>query len=401
VHFAEDLGLWLITKHADVRYALGDDEAFSNALTLAPVYEVCPEAMAIVMKIDAPPTTAAADAPTHVRTRRALRATFANTTTRVNEQYGPIVRRRVDELVSRLAARRGQTVDLITEFSAELPLLVVMDILGVPRQDQPRIRDWADGQIALVWGDPTPEEQVRLATGLLEFWHYCQDLVKDLAHGGELGDDFVSRALLYRRGDDSILTEAEVASLAFNLLVAGHETTSGLLAHALDQALSVRERWLRLVADPSGVPAFIEETLRFGPAIDAWLRLTTRDVEIGGETIPAGSRCLLVLGAANRDPSVFSDPDRFDPGRPDMRDHLTFGYGPHFCIGAGLARLEAQVAVTELVSRVPLLRLAPDHTTTFKPNVSFRAHRDLRAIVETADAAELQPDPPTRLGAAA
>src|SRR5262245_38373899 len=162
VQFAEDINLWLISSHADVKQALGDNEAFSNALTLMPVYEVSPEALAIVMKIDAPPTTAAADAPTHTRTRRALRATFANTATRVNEQYGPIVRRRVDELVSRLAVRRGEVVDLVSDFAAELPLLVVMDILGVPQRDVPRIKGWADGQIALVWGRPDPDEQVRL-----------------------------------------------------------------------------------------------------------------------------------------------------------------------------------------------------------------------------------------------
>jgi cytochrome P450 len=402
VHFAEDLGMWLITKHADVRYALGDSEAFSNALTLMPVYEISPEALDIVMKIDAPPTTAAADAPTHTRTRRALRATFANTTSRVEDQYGAIVRRRVDELVERLVARRGETVDLVTDFAAVLPLLVVVDILGVPARDVPRIKSWSDGQIALVWGDPDPEEQVRLATALLEFWHYCQDLVAERAHGGELGDDFISKALLYRRGDDSILTEAEVASLAFNLLVAGHETTSGLVAHALDQALTHPSRWTQLAAEPSGVPAFVEETLRFGPAIDGWLRVTTRDVTIGEDTIPAGSRCLLLLGAANRDPVVFGEPDRFNPQRADSRDHLTFGYGPHFCIGAGLARLEAQVALTQLVAAAPGLRLAPGHATRFKPNVSFRAHRDLLAVVETnVETAERREEPPATFNVAA
>lgn len=382
VHHAEDLGLWLITRHADVRDVLGDNESFSNALTLAPVYEVCPAAMAIIMKIDAPPTTAAADSPTHSRTRRALRATFANTAVRVNEQYGAIVRRRVDQLASRLASRRGGAVDLVTDFAAELPLVVVMDILGVPERDVPRIKGWADGQIALVWGQPNPDEQIRLAQGLLDFWRYCQDLVAGLANSGKLGDDFVSKALTYRGGDDSVLTEAEVASLAFNLLVAGHETTAGLLAHALDRALSMPSRWTQLVEDPASVPAFVEETLRFGPAIDGWLRLTTRDVTIGTVTIPAGARCLLLLGAANRDPAVFAQPDLFSPERADSRDHLSFGYGPHFCIGAALARLEAQVALTRLAESLPGLRLAPGHVTSYKPNVAFRAHLGLPAIVD-------------------
>jgi len=382
VHYAEDLGLWLITKHADVRNALGDSEAFSNALTLMPIYDMCPEALAIVMEIDAPPTTAAADAPTHTRTRRALRATFPNTAARVNEHYGAIVRRRVDELVSRLVARRDTVVDLVPEFAAELPLLVIVDLLGVPPEDVPAIKSWSDGQIALVWGQPEPAEQVRLAQGLLDFWRYCQKLVTMRIQDGDSGEDFISRALRYRGGDDEVLTENEVASFAFNLLVAGHETTSGLIAHSLDNALSVPTRWERLVENPAGVQAFVEETLRFGPAIDGWLRVTTRDVAIGESTIPAGSRCLLLLGAANRDSSTFAHPDVFDPHRADVRDHLSFGYGPHFCIGAALARLEAQVALTQLTAAVPGLRLAPEHLSSFKPNVGFRAHNSLPVVVD-------------------
>ncbi|WP_089155557.1 cytochrome P450 [Micromonospora sp. NBS 11-29] len=382
VHHDDELGLWLITRHADVRRALADARTFGNALTLAPVYEICPEALALVARIDAPPTTAAADPPTHPRTRRALRATFANTPERVEQRYGGIVRRRVDELVSRLAARAGDRVDLIAGFTAELPLLVVLDILGVPARDVPRIRSWADGQIALIWGCPEPAEQVRLAAGLLEFWHYCQDLVRRRRHGG--GDDYVTELLAYRGGDDEVLTVAEVASIVFNLLVAGHETTAGLLAHALDRALSEPDRWRGFAQRPERVPAFVTETLRFAPAIDGWLRVTTAPVTLGGVTIPAGARCLLLIGAANRDPAVFGHPDRFDPDRPDAHDHLSFGHGPHFCIGAALARLEAVTALTRLAAALPGLRPAPGQHRVFRPNLAFRAHRDLPVIVDPA-----------------
>ncbi|MFC8300732.1 cytochrome P450 [Micromonospora orduensis] len=384
VHYAEDLGMWLISGHADVRRALGDVATFANALTLAPVYEVCPEAMSVIAQIDAPPTTAAADPPVHPRTRRALRATFANTAERVEAEYGPIVRSRVDQLVSRLADRHGDQVDLVTDFATELPLLVVLDILGVPDADIARIRRWADGQIALIWGQPDPAEQVRLARGLLEFWHYCQELVRQRVDSADQRDDFISRALTYRDDDDAVLTVPEVASLAFNLLVAGHETTAGLLAHALDQALSTPQRWSAMAADPGLVPAFVAETLRFAPAIDGWLRVTRREVTLGAVTIPAGARCLLLIGAANRDPAVFAHPDRFDPHRSDAGDHLSFGHGPHFCIGAGLARLEARVALTRLCAAIPGLRLAADHSRSYKPNVAFRAHHGLRATIDTA-----------------
>ncbi|MFY1670526.1 cytochrome P450 [Plantactinospora sp. WMMB334] len=398
VHHAEDLGMWLISRHEHVRQAFGDADSFGNALTLAPVYEMCPEALAIVMRLDVPATTAAADSPVHTRTRRALRATFANTGPRVAAQYGPIVRRRVDGLVEALVARRGEVVDLIPEFTALLPLLVVLDILGVPERDVARIRQWADGQIALVWGRPEPAEQVRLAQGLLDFWHYCQDLVARRAEGDLDGDDFISRTLRYRDGDDEVLTVAEVASMAFNLLVAGHETTAGLLAHGLEQALSVPGRWRRVAEDPATVPAFLEEALRFGPAIDGWLRVTLRPVTIGDVTIPAGQRCLLLIGAANRDPAAFSAPDRFDPERDDAKDHLSFGYGPHFCIGAALARLEAQIALQRLAEAIPGLRLAPGHVSVYKPNVAFRAHQALPALIDITGAPrERYEDPPEGL----
>ncbi|MFI7428785.1 cytochrome P450 [Micromonospora sp. NPDC049836] len=384
VHHDEDLGLWLITRHADVRRALSDTGTFGNALTLAPVYDVCPAALEIIMCIDAPPTTAAADPPVHPRTRRALRATFANTPERVERRYGPIVRRRVDELVSRLAAAPGRHVDLVPEFTTELPLLVLLDILGVPDRDIGRVRAWADGQIALIWGRPDPAEQVRLARGLLEFWRYCQELVRVRLDAGGYGEDHVGRLLAYRDGDDEILTVAEVASIVFNLLVAGHETTAGLLAHALDQALSEPDRWRAIVAEPHRIPAFLAETLRFAPAIDGWLRVTNRPVTLSGVTIPAGARCLLLIGAANRDPAVFADPHRFDPDRPDVGDHLSFGHGAHFCIGAALARLEAATALTRLAAALPGLRLAPGHGRAYQPNVAFRAHRTLPVVVDPA-----------------
>ncbi|MEU4779769.1 cytochrome P450 [Micromonospora sp. NPDC023633] len=381
-HHDPDLGLWLITRHADVRRALSDAQTFGNALTLAPIYDVYPEAMEIIARIDAPPTTAAADPPVHPRTRRALRATFANTPERVEHRYGAIVQRRVDELVSRLVARPGGRADLVGEFTTELPLLVLLDILGVPEEDVGRVRAWGDGQIALIWGRPEPAEQVRLARDLWEFWRYCEQLVRARLAGGPSGDDYVSQLLAYRDGDDGVLTVAEVSSIVFNLLVAGHETTAGLLAHALDQALSGPGRWRELGEDPRRIPAFLTETLRFAPAIDGWLRVTRRAVTLDGVTIPAGARCLLLIGAANRDPAVFARPEQFDPHRTDADGHLSFGHGPHFCIGAALARLEARMALTRLCQAVPGLRLAAGHRRSYKANVAFRAHRSLPVVVD-------------------
>lgn len=368
VHHDPDMGLHILHGHDDVKAALKGGPAWSNMLTLMPVYQPCREATDLLTQLDVPATTAAADDPDHARTREALEATFPLKRGQVAEQWGTQVDWRVDQLTTALAARRWHTVDLAADYANLLPLWVICDILGVPGHHIDQIQAWADGQIRLVW-DPTiadePAEQVRLAQGLLDFWRYTRELVDERA-GSDLTDaDWITRALVWRadNGGDRALTVDEVASIAFNLLVAGHETTAGLIAHTLDAALSEDGRWQHLHDHPDDIPAFVEQSLRTQPPIDAWLRLTVDDVRYGGDTIPAGSRVLCVVGA---------NPDR---------ELLAFGKGPHYCIGAALARMEAETAVRSLTARLPKLRLAPQHRQAFKPNLAFRAHRSLLAAV--------------------
>jgi cytochrome P450 len=394
VVYAEDLNLWLLFRYPHVRRALTDTQAFSNAATLLPIYEMDPEALSIVMDIDAPPTTAAADAPTHTRTRTALRYVFANTAERVEERYGNIVRDRVNQLIDPpdgLAAQHGRTVDLMTDLAAQLPLLVVCDLLGVPEDDIPQVKAWSDGQIALVWGNPDPATQKRLATALRDFWHYCQQLTESWAFARRWAhtdqDNVIVRALRFRGDDDATITLDEIASLAFNLLVAGHETTSGLIAHALEHVLRDQHLWARMTTSPLTVSGVIEETLRIGPPIDGWLRMTTRDVTFDDVTIPAGARCLLLLGATGHDTTVpgFQQPEVFDPHRP-LTDtvgpprHLAFGAGPHYCIGAVLARLEARTVLTRLGQQIPGLTLAAE-ATAYEQNAAFRRPTELLARI--------------------
>lgn len=369
--YATDHRLWLIHRHPDVKAALTDNVRWSNALTLMPVAGLCPEAADILAELGktCPPTTAAADNPVHARTRKALRATFPNTPERVAEQYGPTVDFRVDQLTTLIAASRFHVVDLAAEFANRLPLWVICDLLGVGGEDITLIRAWADGQIALVWGQPEPAEQVRLAQGLLDFWQFtrCHILRReDLRVLGDVADDWTGRILRYRDGRDDVLTLDEVASLAFNLLVAGHETTAGLLTHAIDAALSVPGKWRAMHNDPDLIPGHVEQVLRRRPPIDAWLRYTLTDINLGAVTIPSASRALLLIGAANRDPDG---------------ETLSFGKGPHYCVGAALARLEATTALRALTQRLPGLRLKPGWQRRYQPNVAFRTHTDLLAVV--------------------
>ncbi|MFB9238842.1 cytochrome P450 [Plantactinospora siamensis] len=380
VRYAEDLQLWLIGGYDAVRRAFADARTFSNALTVVPTYPVCPAALELLRDFDIRPTTIGADAPVHDRTRAALRAAVANNPGRVAERYGRIVDRRVDELVGAVAARAGEVVDLVPALTSELPLRVVLDILGIA-EDADRIRAWARGQVEFIWGHPDPADQVESAERLVEFWRYCTDLVARRAATAGSGTDAITRLLAHRGGDDRVLTEAEVAALVFNLIVAGHETTTGLLAHALEFALAEPDRWRRLVAEPAGIPGYVEETLRYGPPIDGWLRVTTAPVTIGEVTIPAGARCLLLIGAANRDGRVFADPDGFDPDRDNNTEHLSFGFGSHFCFGAPLARLEARTLLERLTARLPELRLAPGRDRFYRPNLAIRNLTTLPVVV--------------------
>lgn len=248
-----DLGLWLITRHADVRRALGDAEAFGNALTLAPIYDVCPEAMEFIARIDAPPTTAAADPrrtpdpPGPAGDLRQHRRTRRTPVRRDRRAPG----RRTGVPARRPRRRAGGPRRRVHHRTAPAgPARHPRRTGGGRRAGQ----GLGDGQIALLWGQPDPAEQVRLARDLWEFWRYCERLVGARLGGARYGEDYVSQLLAYRDGDDEVLTVAEVSSIVFNLMVAGHETTAGLLAHALDQALSGPGRWRSLARTRAGYP---------------------------------------------------------------------------------------------------------------------------------------------------
>ncbi|MGK4904586.1 cytochrome P450 [Streptomyces albus] len=339
---------YLVSRYEDVRAVLSEPRC-SRAAT------VRPEAP----KLTAVPFDAGGlftmDPPEHTRLRALVSRAF--TPRRVAR-----MRPRLVQLAGSLAdslADAGPPADLNAAFAFPFPVAVICELLGVPYADRERFRTWSDAVLSLT--AHTPQEMLRHKEALLA---YLARLVA--AKRREPGEDLLS-ALVTVRDEDGGLTEQELLTLAMTLLIAGHETTAGVLGTSVFTLLRHPGGMARVPDDEEELSALVEELLRINPLGDGGpLRVTTRPVEVAGHTLPANSAVIASVCSANRDGSRFPEPDRFDPGRFDparartgtAAGHLAFGHGPHYCLGAPLARAELAVALRTLADRFPTLRLA-------------------------------------------
>jgi len=290
------------------------------------------------------------DPPQHARLRRLVTPAFAPV--RI-EALAPRVLAVADELLDRMAADGAGRVDLLSEYAFPLPITVICELLGVPVADRAEFREWSRIIVEL---STATQDEIRHATDAIA--DYFERLIARRRAEG-LGDDLVSN-LIAVNADGDRLTDDELISMVFLILVAGHETTVNLIGNTVLALLSDPARYRALHGNPEDVPALIEEMLRYdGPVNIATLRYTTAPITLGDTEIPADEMVLVALGSANHDERHFSAAAEFDPQRP-ASGHLAFGHGIHFCLGAGLARLEARIAITRLVERCPELRLAAD-----------------------------------------
>ncbi|MFI1395445.1 cytochrome P450 [Streptomyces sp. NPDC020681] len=332
-------GAHLFSRYDDVRTVLSDARC-SRAAT------VLPESP----KLTAVPFDAGGlftmDPPEHTRLRSLVSSAF---TARRVDLLRPRIQELADELLDRMA-ERGGPVDFNDAFAFPYPVAVICELLGVPFADRELFRGWSDAILSLT--AHTPEQMLERKLALVA---YLQQLLEDKRR--RPGDDLLS-ALVSVRDEDGPLTEHELVTMAMTLLVAGHETTVGLLAASVFTLLR-HAGGMRLVPDdPQELATLVEELLRFNPIGDGGpLRVTTAEIEVAGRTVPAGSAVIGAICSANRDERRFPDPERFDPARRDA-PHLAFGHGPHYCLGAPLARAELQIALAALARRFPDLRLA-------------------------------------------
>ncbi|CAO4154460.1 Putative cytochrome P450 YjiB [Methylorubrum aminovorans] len=279
-----------------------------------------------------------------------------------------------DDLIGKM---RGKTcIDLVDDFSYPLPVTVICELLGVPPEDEAQFHGWATQLATALEPNRRDDEETRAKNEVCftEIADYLQGLIK--AKRKDRQEDILSDLA----NDSDGMNDFDLIATAVLLLVAGHETTVNLITNGMLTLMRFPEHREHLRAEPEIAPRLIEELLRYEPPVQYRTRLALTDITVGGITIPKDAPVIFLLAAANRDPARFPDPDRFDPDRPDNR-HLGFGGGLHYCVGAPLARIEAEVALVSLVRRLEGVSLVED-PPPYRPGASLRGPRHLKLGLE-------------------
>jgi cytochrome P450 len=364
VRWDAPLNAWVVTRYADVQSALGDARLSAERITLST--EWLPEAMRETL---GPVFRALSrqmlflDPPDHTRLRGLVNKAF---TPRVVQGMRPRIQAIVDDLLDAVQAARR--MDVIQDFAYPLPAIVIAEMLGVPPEDRDQFRTWSDDFGALIGrSDLTLDGAIRALRGVAEFMDYFRDIV---ARRRASPQDDLMQALIAAEDRGDALTEEELLANCVLLLAAGHGTTTHLIGNGLLALLRNPDQLRKLRDDPSSIATAVTELLRYDSPVQVTGRVAADELPIGARRVGVGEGVILCLGAANRDPEQFADPDRLDISRRENRP-IAFGHGIHFCLGAPLARIEAQIAVATLLRRLPALRLETD-ALEWEPSLSFR-----------------------------
>lgn len=309
------------------------------------------------------------DPPDHTRLRNLVQKAFTN---QAVDLMPATVRALADELLDGLAG--APEVDIMQGLAVPLPITVITRLLGLPDSDAARIKAWSDDLASVADNDPSEEVLERAQQSHAEMRAYVLEVVAERTR--HPGLDLLSLLIAAEEADDR-LTQDELSGMVQVLLIAGQETTTNLIGNALHTLLRHPDARARLRAEPALMTSAIEECARWDSPVQSRTRVTTAALPLNGQTVPAGQTLLLLLGAANRDPRAFADPDRFDIARTHNH-HVAFGHGVHYCLGAALARLETRVALEAVLGRWPELALAPGPAPRRRPNFGLRGFTELR-----------------------
>lgn len=393
VCFSPSLGAWVITRHDDCLSVLHDPITWSTRMHTGPrplnlvlgerMAELAadPETADLVSQsqgvISRGPVLASADPPIHVRQRKLVNGAFRPGRLRAME---PLVREVADRLIDAFAGR-GQ-VELVSEFAVGLPMTIIAYALGVEDDDLDVFKRWSDDMVMPVGNQHPSLEQVR---GYLESHRdFSAYFTAKIAERQATPADDVVSEVANAEVDGDRLELREQLSIISQLLTAGNETTTKLIT-ALGLYLAERpEVQQRVRNDRTTVPLLVEEVLRLEAPVGGLFRQATADVVVGGTTIPKGDHVWVLYAAANRDENTFGCPADFDLDRPDLKDHIAFGHGQHYCLGAGLARLEAVVGVNALLDRMDDIDLADSNDFVYEDSYLLRGLRELHLTFSPA-----------------
>lgn len=361
-------GSVMLSRHADLDRVYRDTKAFSSDKKIefsakfgdAPLYEH--HTTSLVFN----------DPPLHTRVRKIIMGAL---TPRAIAAMEPGLITLVDGLLDRMA-HKGE-VDLIEDFASAIPVEVIGNLFMMPHEERGPLRDWSLAILGALEPTLTPQQHERGNRAVTDFKAYLADLAaRRRARPGDPATDVLTRLINGNEGEQ--LSDIELLQNCIFILNAGHETTTNLIGNALFELLEWPDEKARLEADPAMIDTAVDEFLRFQSPNQLGNRIATQDVEFGGEAIPAGTRIHLCIGAANRDPRQFDEPDRLDLSRKPNR-HLAFAQGPHLCAGFSLARMEGRIAISRFLQRFPDYRLAGDARRTGR--VRFRGFATLPARV--------------------
>ncbi len=369
VHRFELLMGWIVSRYDDAVSVLRDDARFSSQVHSATIEQLArarqrdlPAEQRIALDAFFEHSLLFIDRPRHTRLRGLVTRGF---TPRVVTELRPRIQAIVDELVDDMLERGS--ADFVRDFADPLPARIIAELLGVPAADRDHFKQWSDGLVVLFDPIKAPDREAHARECAREMKSYLHQLFAERRERPD--DDLVSALVELERNADS-LQEIELFAMCMLLLVAGHETTTNLLGNGLYTLLEHPDQLARLRQDPGLVRSGVEELLRYESPVQGMPRVATQDLELRGRKVSKGDYVVVLVGAANHDPEQFANPETLDVGRRENR-HLAFGYGAHFCLGAPLARAEAEIAFSTLLRRAPRIR-AEYGEVEWKPTITLR-----------------------------
>jgi len=375
VFYDPERNIWVVPRYEDVVKVLQDYEHFTVRDALSSTMSLTKEARAVLRPIMpiCKQALIGLDPPAHKRVRTLVSKAFTPRRVALME---PAIRQIVNQIIDTFIAQ-GE-VDLVEHFVGQVPLEILYAFLGIPEQDRQKVCAWSIDWMTMVTAPLAPERQLECAHSMVEFATYMGKLLEERRSKPQ--DDFISSLIQAVEQGLAPLSQVELADTIYLLVLVGPETVGFSTVNAVYRLLSDRLLWEQLCRQPELIPQFVEEMLRVDGTSVAAVRITTAEVTIDGVTIPAGATVLAGLSAANHSPEVFADPDRFDMQRANLAEHLSFGQGVHYCLGASLARLELRVILEELTKRMPSLQLVPGQTVEVVPNMMLRTLDRLQVV---------------------